>query len=58
MQLCVGWFLGDNDQREVLHDPATGGCHDGLTTAGRSANQGAESTIALLTTLQHGRSAL
>jgi hypothetical protein len=55
VRLCVDWFLGDNDTGAVLRDPATGGCHDGLTSTGRTADQGAESAIALLTTLQHGR---
>jgi hypothetical protein len=55
VRLCVDWFLGDNDTRTVMRDPVTGGCHDGLTSTGRNANQGAESAIALLTTLQHSR---
>jgi hypothetical protein len=36
-------------------DEETGGGADGLNPQGRSENQGAESTLALLSTLQHGR---
>jgi hypothetical protein len=50
---AVDWFMGDNDTGVSLCDPATGGGYDGLTAHGRNANQGAESTLALLSTLQH-----
>ena len=51
----IAWFLGDNDTRTVMHDPLTGGCYDGLTVDGPNLNQGAESTLALVSTLQHAR---
>jgi hypothetical protein len=38
-----------------LLDERTGGCSDGLTGAGRSRDQGAESTLAMIAVLQHGR---
>lgn len=49
------WFLGDNDAGTVMWDSATGGGYDGLTPHGPNLNQGAESTIALISTLQHAR---
>ncbi|MEU4242526.1 glycosyltransferase [Actinoplanes sp. NPDC026619] len=52
---CIAWFLGDNDVDQVMWDPATGGAYDGLTLHGPNLNQGAESTLALISTLQHGR---
>ena len=52
---CVSWFTGDNDVRVPMMDAGTGGGFDGLTRTGVNLNQGAESTMALLTTLQHGR---
>ncbi|MFG2078975.1 glycosyltransferase [Micromonospora tulbaghiae] len=52
---AVGWFLGENDTGTRMWDPATGGAYDGLTTHGPNANQGAESTLALISTLQHAR---
>jgi hypothetical protein len=55
LELAVGWFLGDNDTKTVMHAAETGGCYDGLTPTGPNLNQGAESAIALLTTLQHAR---
>jgi hypothetical protein len=36
-------------------DQETGGGYDGLTPDGPNRNQGAESTLALISTLQHGR---
>ncbi|WP_236647530.1 glycosyltransferase [Micromonospora sicca] len=52
---AVGWFLGDNDLGMAMWDPATGGGYDGLTPHGPNFNQGAESTLALISTLQHAR---
>jgi hypothetical protein len=51
-ELAVGWFLGDNDLGVPMFCADTGGGYDGLTATGPNLNQGAESTIALLTTLQ------
>jgi len=51
---AVAWFLGDNDSHTPMFDPGTGGGYDGLEPNGRNENQGAESTIALISTLQHG----
>jgi hypothetical protein len=55
VRMCLAWFLGDNDAKAPLLDERTGGCSDGLTSAGRSRNQGAESTLAMIAVLQHGR---
>ncbi len=52
---AVGWFHGDNDIGTRMWDPATGGGYDGLTPHGPNLNQGAESTLALISTLQHTR---
>lgn len=46
------WFAGSNDADAAMWDPATGGGYDGLTVAGPNLNQGAESTLALISTLQ------
>jgi hypothetical protein len=50
---CAAWFLGDNDAGSPMWDPATGGGYDGLTAHGPNLNQGAESTLALISTWQH-----
>jgi hypothetical protein len=52
---AIAWFLGANDANAVMRDPATGGGFDGLTPDGPNLNQGAESTLALVSTLQHAR---
>ena len=52
---AIAWFLGDNDTGTVMYDPSTGGGYDGLTPEGHNLNQGAESTLALVSTLQHAR---
>ncbi len=52
---AAGWFLGANDGQHVMWDPETGGGFDGLEAGGPNRNQGCESTIALLSTLQHAR---
>ena len=51
---CLRWFLGSNDSNVPMHDPATGGGYDGLEPTGANLNQGAESTLAWLLTLQQG----
>jgi hypothetical protein len=53
LRLCVRWFEGLNDVGVPMLDPETAGCFDGLEPAGVNQNQGAESTIALVATLQH-----
>lgn len=52
MLSAARWLVGDNDTGIVLYDVDTGGCCDGLTPSGANLNQGAESTLAALTTLQ------
>ena len=52
---AIGWFLGDNDVGTAMWDPTTGGAYDGLTPHGPNLNQGAESTLALVSTMQHAR---
>jgi hypothetical protein len=53
---AANWFLGDNDGGTVMWDPSTGGGFDGLQCDGANLNQGTESTLALLSTMQHARS--
>lgn len=55
LELAVTWFLGANDSRTSMYDSVSGGGCDGLERYGRNENQGAESTLALLSTLQRGR---
>jgi hypothetical protein len=55
INLAWRWFLGDNDCGIPMFDPLTGGGYDGLERGGRNENQGAESTLAMLSTAQHAR---
>jgi hypothetical protein len=52
IDMCLGWFDGDNDGGLVMRDAETGGGFDGLERGHASLNQGAESTLAWLSTLQ------
>jgi hypothetical protein len=54
VDMCVAWFLGDNDAKVPLLDEQTGGGCDGLRPAGRNGNQGAESTLAMISVMQQG----
>jgi hypothetical protein len=53
LQMSWAWFLGDNDAATPMFDPSTGAGFDGLQRHGRNLNQGAESTLAVLSTAQH-----
>jgi hypothetical protein len=55
VDMSVAWFLGDNDARIPLLDEKTGGGCDGLGPTTRNRNQGAESTLAMISVMQHGR---
>jgi hypothetical protein len=52
LERCRTWFLGANDLGVMLLDVISGGGCDGLERHGRNENQGAESTLALISTLQ------
>jgi hypothetical protein len=54
VEMSVSWFLGDNDAKVPLLDERTGGGCDGLSRHGRSRNQGAESTLAMISVMQLG----
>jgi hypothetical protein len=51
-EVAYGWFLGHNVVGVPVAAPAQGTCYDGLGVAGVNLNQGAESTIAWLLTLE------
>lgn len=53
VDLAVTWFMGNNDSAESMIDLESGGGFDGLHIEGVNENQGAESTLAMISTLQH-----
>lgn len=55
VRAAAAWFMGDNDVQEPMWDPDTGGGYDGLRADGVNGNQGAESTLAVISTLQQAR---
>jgi len=52
---AAAWFVGDNDAGVPLYDAASGGSRDGLQPVGVNENEGAESTLALISALQQAR---
>ena len=55
VRAAAAWFQGANDAGQVMWDPETGGGFDGLHADGVNLNQGAESTLAVLSTLQQAQ---
>lgn len=52
VQRAVAWFLGDNDVGLPMIDTETHGGFDGLEEQSVNLNQGAESTLAMVSTMQ------
>ena len=46
--ISFDWFLGSNHLHQVIYNPCTGGCYDGLEENYVNLNQGAESTVSYL----------
>jgi len=48
MKIAFNWFLGSNRLHQIIYNPCTGGCYDGLEETHVNLNQGAESTVSYL----------
>ncbi|MFM9986702.1 MAG: glycosyltransferase [Flavobacteriales bacterium] len=48
MITAFNWFLGKNHLQQIMYNPCTGGCYDGLEDTYINLNQGAESTVSYL----------
>jgi glycosyltransferase involved in cell wall biosynthesis len=48
MRIAFSWFLGNNHLHQIIYNPCTGGCYDGLEDTYININQGAESTVSYL----------
>jgi len=48
MHIAFNWFLGNNRLHQIIYNPCTGGCYDGLEETHVNLNQGAESTVSYL----------
>jgi hypothetical protein len=55
VRAAAAWFTGANDAGQMMWDPETGGGYDGLHADGVNGNQGAESTLAVISTMQHAQ---
>ena len=48
MKKAFNWFLGENHLSQIVYNPLTGGCRDGVEEKNVNINQGAESTVCYL----------
>jgi hypothetical protein len=48
MKTAFDWYLGKNSLNQIVYNPISGGCQDGLEANGVNINQGAESTVTYL----------
>ncbi len=48
IEIAFSWFLGNNHLQQIIYNPCTGGCYDGLEDTYINLNQGAESTVSYL----------
>ncbi len=48
MEIAFNWFLGNNHLNQIIYNPCTGGCYDGLEETQVNLNQGAESAVSYL----------
>lgn len=48
MEIAFDWFQGRNHLHQIIYNPKTGGCFDGLEEKHVNLNQGAESTLSYL----------
>ena len=48
MDIAFNWFLGSNRLHQIVYNPCTGGCYDGMEETHVNLNQGAESTVSYL----------
>jgi glycosyltransferase involved in cell wall biosynthesis len=48
IETAFNWFLGNNRLHQIIYNPCTGGCYDGMEETHVNLNQGAESTLSYL----------
>ncbi len=48
MRVAFSWYLGNNHLKQLIYNPLTYGCYDGLEKNNVNQNQGAESTVCYL----------
>jgi hypothetical protein len=53
IDIAFEWFLGRNHLNQMVYNPASGGCYDGLEESYVNLNQGAESLVCYLISRLH-----
>ncbi|MEO9870616.1 glycosyltransferase [Ekhidna sp.] len=48
LKTAFEWFLGNNHLNQIIYNPISGGCYDGLEEDHPNLNEGAESTVCYL----------
>lgn len=48
LDITFNWFLGANHLNQIIYNPRTGGCYDGIEEQTVNLNQGAESAVSYL----------
>jgi hypothetical protein len=48
METAFDWFLGKNRLHQIVYNPCTGGCFDGVEEFNINLNEGAESSLSYL----------
>ncbi len=48
MEIAFNWFLGNNHLQQIVYNPCTGGCFDGLEEKNINLNQGSEAAVSYL----------
>jgi glycosyltransferase involved in cell wall biosynthesis len=48
LKQAFDWFLGKNHLKQIVYNPVTAGCYDGIEEKYINLNQGAESTVSYL----------
>jgi glycosyltransferase involved in cell wall biosynthesis len=48
MEIAFNWFLGKNRLNQIIYNPCTGGCYDGMEEKNVNLNQGAESSVSYM----------
>ncbi len=46
--IAFAWFMGQNHLSQIVYNPCSGGCYDGVEELNVNLNQGAESTVSYL----------
>lgn len=48
INIAFSWFLGNNHLHQIVYNPCTAGCYDGVEEENVNLNQGSESTVSYL----------